>query len=78
MKIIAKVINKNVKMNKSRRAFKFLGKDYILATRIKKSRGYGIQRHKGLQGKRREFDQYHLGFITIYKSVDKDTLQDTF
>lgn len=78
MKILSKVLRKTVKLNNTRRAFKVFGRDFILAVRKNKTRGYCIERHKGIQGAHREFDQYHLGYITLYKAVDKDTLQAEF
>lgn len=78
MKILSKVLRKSIKLNNTRRAFKINGRDFILAVRKKKSRGYCVVRHKGLQGAHREFDQYHFGYVTLYKSVDKDTLQSDF
>ena len=78
MKLLAKILEKSVRLNKTRRTFSFLGRDYILAVRTKKSNGYRLVRHLGNQRSRREFDAYHMGYITVYKSVDKFTLYGGF
>ncbi len=78
MKVLSKVLVRTVNLNRTRRTFKVFGKDFILAVRGKKTRGYCITRHKGLQGAHREFDQYHFGYVSLYKSVDRNTLKSNF
>ena len=78
MRILSFILRKTVRLNKTRRAFKLFGRDYILAVRTTKSNGYRKVAHKGLQGRRREFDAYHVGYVTLYRSVDSYTLSGDF
>lgn len=77
MKLLAQILRKTVRLNKTRRAFDFMGRGYILAVRSTKSRGYGVTPAAGVKPSR-EFTAIHMGYITLYRSVMKHTLKENF
>ena len=67
-RLATKLANK-ITLNKGRKSFRFLGRDYIIGIRSTVNNGYGFSKPKGKQSRSREFYTFTTPYITLYRSA---------